>query len=269
MPRGNESKKVWSAMAAVKKSDKKQCVAKYAVITSKRKIDAVYKETLHKSLSPTKTGNLLHVQQLPTLPQKRTLLSFKKPKMHAEAVKQLMLEKQKSSDSTRTFKSQSSSNNLSKKLTMSVRKASTRPQTSRKTKSLPSSHGKKVSHKVQRQSLPNNIMKKRTSVLAKGKIGSKRQKHSLELSDSSDDDILYSLAVPWHDRKSISNAKNNNSVGAKKCKLHGRVEANGKSEMSDDLEVDSEISFPHQRKDLNKQKRKTTVEPGSFSMVSI
>ena len=267
MPPGSESKKLWSAMAAVKKSHKKQSVAKHAVIASKRKIDAVYKDTSHKSLSPTKTGNLLHVQQLPTLPQKRTLLSFKKPKMHAEAVKQLTLEKQKSSDSTRTFKSQSSSNNLSKKLNMGVRKTGTRPQTARKTKSLPSSHGKKVSHKIQRQSLPNNIMKKRTSMLAKGKTVSKRQKHSLELSDSSDDDILYSLAVPWHDRKSVSNANNNNSVGAKKCKLLGRVEGNSKREMSDD--VDSEISFPHQRKDLNKQKRKTTVEPGLFSMVSI
>lgn len=272
-------------MAAVKKFDNKHprtgkripiSAAKHGIATSKTLSQGHVPANSRKIRSHAKTIQVLHVKQLPTLPLKRklSLQSHRKPKMHAEAVKQLGQEKQKTSDARRTFKSsgQSSSNKVSKKLNVGVKKNCTKFQTSRKARSLPGnvglSHAKKLCIKLQRQSLPGSITKKTTNVLTKGNRMSKSRQRSSQPSDSSDDDILYSLAVPWSDTNSAATAKGscNNSGGGKKNKRLSTAVVNHGTDavVADDTDVDSEISFRHApKKDLNKLKRKAASEPGS------
>ena len=232
-----------------------------------------------ESQSPTKSKleRVLHVKQVPTLPKKRSLQSSKAPKMLVEG-KQHGQEKNKRCNGVGKFKSShrssnESSNKVIKKLSTSVQKGSAKLQNSRKTKSLPCSttltSAKRLCVRLERQSVPDRFTKKPTNKHAPAKVASTSKTwQPSEYSDSSDNDILYSLAVP--SKKTSSSAavaSNNHSVAAKRHKHHKHTGANGGVVEPD---TDSEISFRHSplkhalKKDFHKQKRKATCEPGLY-----
>ena len=181
-----------------------------------------------ESQSPTKSKleRVLHVKQVPTLPKKRSLRSSKAPKMLVEG-KQHGQEKNKRCNGVGKFKSShrssnESSNKVIKKLSTSVQKRSANPQSSRKTKSLPCSttltSAKRLCVRLERQSVPDRFTKKPTNKHAPAKVASTSKTwQPSEYSDCSDNDILYSLAVP--SKKTSSSAavaSNNHSVAAKR-----------------------------------------------------
>ena len=228
------------------------------------------------SESPTKTVRVLHVKQVPTLPKKRSLQSFKHPKILVEG-KQCGQEKNNICNAVGTFKSSrrssssnESSNKAIKKLSVSVQKSSAKPQNTRKTKSLPCgttlSSSKRLCVQLERQSVPDRFVRKQANKHAPAKVASTSKTwQPSDYSDSSDNDILYSLAVPSkRASSSTAIAINSNSGAAKRHKRHTHAGANCAAEP----DTDSEISFRHSplkhapKKDVHKQKRKATCEPG-------